>query len=113
MTEEQIAELRRLDAAASPSEWPLAPEDMITRNGLLLTEAEAAVLVAARNALPRLLEERKRLLEALRAVEWTGGMGDQHCSICRGYSRQWGDGHGHVAGCKLADAIAFAEEPAP
>ena len=61
----------------------------------------------------RLLEERKRLLEALRAVEWTGGMGDQHCSLCQGYSRQWGDGHGHVAGCKLADAIAFAEEPAP
>ena len=64
-------------------------------------------------ALNRLLEERKRLLEALRAVEWTGGMGDQHCSLCQGYSRQWGDGHGHVAGCKLADAIAFAEEPVP
>jgi len=103
MTDDQIAELRRLNAKAS-KKWTAdvgtihAAEisDIIGADELRLLvdeglQSDVIVAVAARNALPRLLEERKRLLEALKAQ-----------------GRDYDD----TAAAMRHDAIVFAEEPA-
>lgn len=68
MTAEQIAELRRLDAEATPRPWGYGSGDLVAHNGCYLIDADASVLVAARNALPRLLDEREALLTALNDI---------------------------------------------
>lgn len=74
MTNEQIAKLRRLDAAATPAPWEARACSVVTpRDGFDIDGAprpeEADLIAAARNALTRLLDEREALVEALARLE--------------------------------------------
>jgi len=114
MTEEQIAELERLEREATQAPWPLdyvqGAVRHISRNVdrdsfYIMSEGDpdfwwgrhtdGPLIVAMRNALPRLLEERKRLLGALRYV-----MDHSH----EGYA-EWKS--------TARAARVFAEEPLP
>jgi len=66
LTAEEIAELRRLDREATPGLWEARACSVVTpRNGFdidaLPRPEEADLIAAARNALPRLLDEMERL----------------------------------------------------
>jgi len=98
MTNEQIAELRRLEANAAPAPWVVGDEWEITfyakpendyqrersvgkpgypeavvqggeqRGDPAVSDEDAAFIAAARNALPRLLDEREALIQALQTM---------------------------------------------
>ena len=59
-----LDELERLAAAATPGRWAHDREWVDALNVLLPTEADAAFVAAARNALPDLIAEVRRLREA-------------------------------------------------
>jgi hypothetical protein len=65
-----LAELRRLHESATPGPW--SSDDQKRLRAMLLRDADAALIVAMRNALPELLERVERLEAALRVAreEW-------------------------------------------
>ncbi len=113
LTASELAELRRLEAAATPGEWEfqVSNDDGLRRFGtplgvpvarafhsrdlladIAIDDQDAALIVAARNALPRLLAqvealtaENKRMREALWEIQRCGTI-DHHdgcCQLCR------------------------------
>lgn len=60
-------------------------------------------------ALPKLLKEREALLEALRAIEWSGDSFQGFASVCPDCVGR--EDSGHVDDCGLAAAIRCAEAP--
>ena len=125
MTSEQIAELEKLNQEAMPPPWRTGLEWTLERSitegwvespsGTVIdyekcgshnweiTPADLAVLLAARNTLPRLLEERKRLLEAAKDRVAAGENCSQYAPSCS---------HCDAREAEEA-AIAYAEEAAP
>jgi hypothetical protein len=120
MTKEQIAELRRLDEAASPDWsglshgnlyiWPygaLSTEDTDPQYNHEQAKANGELAQAARSALRRLLDEREALLGALKRVEWAKLSEYEPCTPfcpeCNGRYKR------HETHCVVALAIAKAE----
>jgi hypothetical protein len=91
LTAEEIAELRRLYAAASKAE----------RGG----PADSFLNSLVRNALPRLLDEVEHSRALLKRIEWSGG-GDGPDALRTCPECQMGR---HVPGCELAALIADFE----
>lgn len=112
-------ELRRLLAEATPGPWsveeyPDMPGSFYVKAGVFGLHENAALIVAARNALPALLDENDRLREAL--TNWKcpscGGTGEYHQ---RGRNQP---SEGRIITCKLCNgdglhrqARAALEEP--
>lgn len=79
MTETELAELRRLDADGSPRPWNVDIQNGVRRaDGMVVLRGwhddtgDAALTVAAVNALPRLLDEVERLKEIKRRWKEAG-----------------------------------------
>ena len=109
MTENELEALRAQDYVQSNYNggWPL-PLDARLEHGTPL-------YIWTKKDAERLLEERRRLLEALRSVEWNGEAGfweEAGCPDCRaGQLKGWEPGDHHEADCKLRAALAYAEAP--
>jgi len=113
ITPEEIARLRALEAAATPRPWEQRHEDISVRDGddyltyggdlggAFYQADNCAVAVAARNALPALLDEIERLRADLReAVTLLDG---------------WAQPSGHVDEWhkRVAALLAKHKEPKP
>lgn len=74
MTKEQITKLEELERSEPPAPWRVSPllfgdaraYECVERHTLYRADDAVEFLVAARNALPRLLEDRERMLTGLR-----------------------------------------------
>lgn len=107
LTDAEIAELRKLDAAATPPTWdhPGAQEIWTGRDTYLAfvqKTADADLVAAARNALPALLDEVTRARALLRRIEWAGGRSGE-CPACA--ADPGGGETSHRPGCDLAALI--------
>jgi hypothetical protein len=134
LTDKEIAELRRIDAEAEPAPWFWAdgmltsrtqhPNDIMGEIG-----AGGEMVPAARNALPRLLDEVERrrardarLLELLKRTEWSANTaaetgGNHACPECGGEEARPGASdaswYGHQSDCVLAALILELQLDAP
>jgi hypothetical protein len=104
VTNAEIVELRKLEAAARKGPWTEREDyadewDIIDGNGdrVVCSEYPSARLMSvARNALVPLLDEVERARALLKRIEWT-----PVCHVCFMYREA-----GHELGCELAALIS-------
>ena len=101
-TDAEVERLQALDAAATPPPWECVGDEPVH-----MRPADAALVAAMRNLLPRLLEERQILRAALLSVEWGGSVdGWKACPGCGVV-----EGTGHEGGCVVAKALGRLTAP--
>jgi hypothetical protein len=114
LTAQEIAELRRLDSeGTTDGPWTAGPHgELETPGGYSLLaagsevgwvfdlKADAEWTAAARNALPRLLDEVERSRALLKRIEWVAGIVTWFCPSCC-FDKE----RGHEPGCELAALI--------
>jgi hypothetical protein len=111
LTAEEIAELRRLESKATEAPWVEeegeaelhSPEHRVVF-AADMDDADRQFIAAARNALPRLLNELERSRALLKRIEWMGSAypdaSDMPC--CPACDSQ----HKHEPDCELAALLA-------
>lgn len=140
MKPETLSLLRRLHEEATPAPWEahddengdgwlmagavfLASTETYASNGDGHALSNAALIAAARNALPELLSYVERTKALLKRIEWQAEDRTGDCIACGGrepHDKQpagttnvWGRHYGHAEGCELAALLGEAKPPAP